>query len=166
MLHPNITQWDLFPLYFIVGFIMKFLSSFFCIFVVMSYVIFPKLRYLFLVHWMSISTIGNALSLLFGMPKDGSDACYAQGFISQFFSLSEVLSIALSVREMSILVDANHSNHRKSSKPTYFSFGVVWGGAFVSSLIPLMAGHSLEDKTWRASLNKYSLYRLSWTQFG
>jgi len=73
------------------------------------------------------------------MPKEETASCYIQGFMSQFFSLAELLTILLFVYKISQLF-GDGVRSRKISQLSYKTYLFVWGSSLVSAIVPLLTG--------------------------
>lgn len=129
-----------FPSYVKVGIALSLISSLAALFVVCSYVMFPRLRGVShtLVLWKAIGYIGTFLPFLIGLPEADSSACIAQGFFFQFFYFSEIMIIVSFIRHLSLIFQSGLQ--RLTLSITWRSCLIVWGLALVSSIIPLVTG--------------------------
>ena len=142
--YPTILDAGDYPYYFTTGLVVQLISGFTAIIVLMVCQCLPSIfnhpTYT-LISWMSVSTIGQTVGYLLGMPEEGTATCVVQGFFFQFFRLSEIFAMSIFVRQMSLLLRMYRID-RIILTITWKSYLLVWGVPLISAIIALFVGDS------------------------
>eukprot|EP00467_Chlorarachnion_reptans_P019472 CAMPEP_0114517478 /NCGR_PEP_ID=MMETSP0109-20121206/17915_1 /TAXON_ID=29199 /ORGANISM="Chlorarachnion reptans, Strain CCCM449" /LENGTH=365 /DNA_ID=CAMNT_0001698001 /DNA_START=9 /DNA_END=1106 /DNA_ORIENTATION=+ len=118
-------------------------------FIVLTYLRYPVLRtFIFqLVVWISASDIVYSIANGIGNPGDGSDACYAQAVLIQFFGLSSAFWTACIAYTVDRVFLKGYTIDQAQELKQVFHF-IVWGVSAFLTILPATTGNYGQSAGW------------------
>ena len=111
-----------------------------CIFVLVSFALFSRLRssFGFISMWFALAGVGNATTLFIGDPPSGSFACYTQAILFSYARLIPVFASTLLVWTMyKLIFPTEQSMGTNVVNISWLRLFWVWGVPLIFSLLPI-----------------------------
>lgn len=118
-------------------------------FIVVMYLRHPELRsFIFqIVVWISASDMIYSLANALGNPSDGTDACYAQAVMIQFFGLSSMLwTVAIAFTVDQVYLKGKSLDDATQLKKNFHLF--VWPASTLLTILPATTGNYGSATGW------------------